>query len=118
MEKNLEYWEKRCKLAENFIDKSPCDPDITNDQMRAFEEWQSFVQLENKENIINSKQLLDYIFVKNSDKKDDVSDTICQLNAYKIKKYLDKKSNSRAPTHAVKTLHMLSARPPLLSKII
>lgn len=45
-----------------------------------------------KENIINSKELLDYIFIKNSDKKDDVSDTICQLNAYKIKKYLDKKN--------------------------
>lgn len=43
-------------------------------------------------NVINSKQILDYIFVKNSDKKDDISDTFCQLNAYKIKKYLDKKN--------------------------
>ena len=43
-------------------------------------------------NIINSKQLLEYIFVENSDKKDDISDTFCQLNAYKIKKYLDKKN--------------------------
>jgi hypothetical protein len=44
------------------------------------------------ENVINCKQLLEYIFHKNSDKKDDISDTICQLNAYKIKKYLDKKN--------------------------
>ena len=43
-------------------------------------------------NFINSKKLLDYIFVKNSDKKDDISDTFCQLNAYKIKKFLDKKN--------------------------
>ena len=43
-------------------------------------------------NIINSKKLLEYIFVDNSDKKDDISDTFCQLNAYKIKKYLDKKN--------------------------
>lgn len=48
-------------------------------------------QINNKDGIINSKQLLEYIFHKNSDKKDDISDTICQLNAYKIKKYLDKK---------------------------
>ena len=45
-----------------------------------------------KEEVINSKQLLEYIFQKNSDKKDDISDTICQLNAYKIKKYLDNKN--------------------------
>jgi hypothetical protein len=41
--------------------------------------------------IINSKQLLEFIFDKNSNKKDDISDTICQLNAFKIKRFLDKK---------------------------
>ena len=49
-------------------------------------------KINEKEGIINSKQLMEYIFNKNSDKIDDISDTICQLNAYKIKKYLDKKS--------------------------
>ena len=42
--------------------------------------------------IINSEKLIEYIFDKNSNKKDDISDTICQLNAYKIKKYLDNKN--------------------------
>jgi len=41
--------------------------------------------------IINTKQLYEYIFDKNSNKKDDISDTICQLNAFKIKRFLDKK---------------------------
>ena len=51
------------------------------------------VQVDKKNGtIINCEQLLEYIFQKNSDKKDDISDTICQLNAYKIKKYLDKKN--------------------------
>lgn len=48
--------------------------------------------ISDKPDIINSKKLMEYIFHKNSDKKDDISDTICQLNAYKIKKYLDKKN--------------------------
>lgn len=50
-------------------------------------------KINEKEGIINSKKLVEYIFEKNSDKKDDISDTICQLNAYKIKKYLDNKKN-------------------------
>jgi|688.fasta_scaffold400595_2 hypothetical protein len=49
-------------------------------------------KINEQENIINSNKLIEYIFKKNSDKKDDISDTICQLNAYKIKKYLDKKN--------------------------
>lgn len=55
--------------------------------------------LKNKQNLesepsntfINSKQLLEFIFDKNSNKKDDISDTICQLNSFKIKRFLDKK---------------------------
>lgn len=48
-------------------------------------------QINHNTNIINSKQLIEYIFEKNSNKKDDISDTICQLNAFKIKRFLDKK---------------------------
>lgn len=38
-------------------------------------------------NIVTASQLLHYIFKENAAKKDDISDTICQLNAYKIKTY-------------------------------
>lgn len=30
-----EYWQKRCLLAENALNESPCDPDITDSQIRA-----------------------------------------------------------------------------------
>jgi hypothetical protein len=50
------------------------------------------IQDKNDNTIINSKELLEFIFNKNSNKKDDISDTICQLNAFKIKRFLDKKT--------------------------
>jgi hypothetical protein len=40
-------------------------------------------------NIITPSELIHYIFKENASKKDDISDTICQLNAYKIKTYFD-----------------------------
>jgi hypothetical protein len=42
-EKYKSYWEKRCELAENYINESPCDPDITNDQLKAYNQWQEFI---------------------------------------------------------------------------
>jgi hypothetical protein len=42
-EKNKSYWEKRCELAENYIDESPCCPDITNDQLKAYSQWKEFI---------------------------------------------------------------------------
>ena len=33
------YWIERCKAAENFIEESPCDPDVTYDQIVAWEDW-------------------------------------------------------------------------------
>jgi len=70
------------KITKNERKKWTCDYTLFNFTNK---------QIVNKDNIINSKQLIDYIFEKHSDKKDDLCDTICQLNAYKIKKYLDKK---------------------------
>jgi len=33
------YWKQRCLAAEDFIEKSPCDPDITDAQTEAYEKW-------------------------------------------------------------------------------
>lgn len=35
-----DYWYNRCYQAENFIEKSPCDPDITAEQIEAHKIWQ------------------------------------------------------------------------------
>jgi hypothetical protein len=45
----LEYWKKRCELAEKFIDESPGDPDITDSQITAYREWQDFKKIVNLE---------------------------------------------------------------------
>ena len=42
LEKRAEYWEKRCRAAEDFIKESPCDPDITYNQIQAHNKWQDF----------------------------------------------------------------------------
>lgn len=42
---NEGYWEKRCLAAEKYIDKSPCDPDITDEQIDAYNEWKEFQSL-------------------------------------------------------------------------
>ena len=34
------YWKRRCELAEKFIKSSPCDPDIKEDQLEAYNKWQ------------------------------------------------------------------------------
>lgn len=39
----MEYWRKRCQLAEKCLDESPCDPDITDDQIEAHKEWEKFI---------------------------------------------------------------------------
>jgi len=38
-----EYWKTRCILAERYINKSPCDPDIKKDQFKAYKEWKEFI---------------------------------------------------------------------------
>jgi len=41
----LEYWKKRCELAEMYIEESPCDPDITMSQLAAYSAWNHFKNL-------------------------------------------------------------------------
>jgi hypothetical protein len=38
-----EYWFRRCKLAEAYINESPCDPDITKKQLMAWKAYQDFI---------------------------------------------------------------------------
>ena len=40
------YWKERCLAAEKFIDLTPCDPDIYDDQLIAHNEW---VAIKNKQ---------------------------------------------------------------------
>ncbi len=40
----LEYLSKRCQAAENYIDASPCDPDITDAQIEAYRDWKEIVK--------------------------------------------------------------------------
>lgn len=37
------YWQIRCELAERLLELSPCDPDITKDQIEAHKEYNDFL---------------------------------------------------------------------------
>ena len=39
-----DYWKLRCQLAEDCLEKSPCDPDITNEQIQAWNEYHTFIK--------------------------------------------------------------------------
>lgn len=39
--RRLEYWQKRCLAAEDYIEESPCDPDINETLWRAYRYWES-----------------------------------------------------------------------------
>lgn len=41
----LEYWKKRCELAEKYIEETPCDPDIYEEQIVAYNNWGEFKKL-------------------------------------------------------------------------
>lgn len=41
----VEYWKKRCELAEAYIDESPCDPDIYREQLDVWNNWREFKKL-------------------------------------------------------------------------
>lgn len=43
LESRRAYWQERCELAESYIRKTPCDPDVTKDQLKAYREWQDFI---------------------------------------------------------------------------
>ena len=38
----LEYWKEKCKLLEAIEAENPCDPDITNDQIKAYSNYNKF----------------------------------------------------------------------------
>ena len=38
------YWKLRCQLAEDYIQKSPIDPDINAEQIIAYQYWQIEVE--------------------------------------------------------------------------
>jgi hypothetical protein len=49
MEKQItleDYWKKRCELAEKIIEETPCDGDICTKQIEAWEEYNSFMNLQ------------------------------------------------------------------------
>ena len=41
----VEYWKKRCELAEAYIEENPCDPDIYKEQLDAWKNWCDFKKL-------------------------------------------------------------------------
>lgn len=43
-----DYWQERCKLAEAIIEASPCDPDITAEQIAAWHAYHSFLKERNE----------------------------------------------------------------------
>ena len=40
---DLDYWKQRCLLAEKCLEESPCDPDITADQIKAWSAYHKFI---------------------------------------------------------------------------
>lgn len=42
-----DYWYNRCYQSEKFIEESPCDPDITKEQIEAHKNWQESKKLTN-----------------------------------------------------------------------
>ncbi len=44
MEEEVNYWKIRCKLAETCIEESPCDPDITEGQIIAHDNYHEFIK--------------------------------------------------------------------------
>lgn len=39
----VDYWKQRCLLAEKCLEESPCDPDITADQIKAWNAYHKFI---------------------------------------------------------------------------
>lgn len=41
---DVAYWRHRCLLAEKCLSESPCDPDITNEQIKAHNSYNEFIE--------------------------------------------------------------------------
>lgn len=39
------YWKHRCEAVEDFVRKSPCDPDIYEDQIKAYAYWKKLCDI-------------------------------------------------------------------------
>ena len=44
----LDYWKQRCLLAEKCLEESPCDPDITLEQIQAHNNYNIFLDKNGK----------------------------------------------------------------------
>lgn len=42
---DADYWKQRCLLAEQCLEESPCDPDITSDQIKAWNAYHKFINI-------------------------------------------------------------------------
>ncbi len=42
---DTDYWKQRCLLAEQCLEETPCDPDITADQIKAWKAYHKFISL-------------------------------------------------------------------------
>ena len=51
------YWVNRCLAAEKYIEESPCDPDIYEDQLKAYHEWQVIKDSAADKPIVNFKDI-------------------------------------------------------------
>lgn len=40
---DVDYWKQRCLLAEKCLEESPCDPDTTSDQIKAWSAYHNFI---------------------------------------------------------------------------
>lgn len=40
---DVDYWKQRCLLAEKCLEESPCDPDMTSDQIKAWNAYHKFI---------------------------------------------------------------------------
>lgn len=64
------YWKKRCELAEKCLGESPCDPDITGEQIKAHNEYNEFIK--NSSILVESEPKL----IESSNPKDAVEYSI------------------------------------------
>ncbi len=47
---DADYWSERCKLAETCNEESPCDPDITSEQIEAWNKYHNFIKVKGQKN--------------------------------------------------------------------
>ena len=40
----MDYWKTKCELTEDCLEKSPCDPDITSEQIEAWQTYHRFIK--------------------------------------------------------------------------